>query len=93
MRQPIIAGVRTYRFGPSGVPIFVHLGLSGLHIGIGPPSKADIMGAATVNDAPTKPTTTMNHIIARFMGVFLLGDSVGGGNLTSGILGQVTKVL
>ena len=52
-----------------GDPIFWHFGLSGLHIGIGPPSKADISGAATVKDAPTKPTTTIIHFTARFMGV------------------------
>ena len=60
-------------FGPSGVPIFLHFGLSGLHIGIGPPSKADITGAATVKDAPTKPTTTIIHFTARFMGVLSPG--------------------
>ncbi len=59
--------------GPSGVPIFLHFGLSGLHIGIGPPSKADITGAATVKDAPTKPTTTIIHFTARFMGVLSPG--------------------
>ena len=71
MRQPMNAE-RPNCYLP-GRPIFVHLGLSGLHIGIGPPSKADITGAATVNDAPTKPTTTMNHFIARFMGVLSPG--------------------
>lgn len=79
---------------PGAIGPFWHLGLSGLHMGIGPPSKADIRGVATVREAPTTPTTTIIHRTARFMGVLSPGRlRWGRGNLTRCILWQVTKVM
>jgi hypothetical protein len=52
----------------------------GLHNGIGPPSGAGIIGAATATYVQTKPTIRNNILIARFMDVLLACGSPGSGN-------------
>ena len=41
--------------------------LCGLHVGIGPPSGAGSIGAATAQHVHAKPTTKANSLIARFI--------------------------